>query len=411
MPFTADSFKNADTVTKQLLSSVNASTLTGPASGLRTAASSVSGAVGNLGSSLLAAGQSAFNSGLSALNQLGSFTTVTKFADNLRPPSPITQPRPEQFKGRIESPVGNLVYPKDQAPRYSITFIFEQFFKDSPLVPKKNRPSVSITLPMPSDLVDKFSAEYSNKDLGLLGKALQEGGVFNDLASGKIKGIGEKTGYAIGNQANKAGVYAVARSFIGEGSIAAAADRATGTTLNPYTALQFTGVGLRKHSFKFKLSPNSIDEALELQKIIRAFKERMLPEKNGLLFVFPDACKIQFTTPNMPYSFKTCYLESMSVNYAPSGKPSFFKGGEFATEVELSLEFGETEPVTRNDINDRGGDISGDGNPYASMSATTGLTTQGTTTATVSIGSNQGSRSGTGLSAIDNQDSPPIIGA
>jgi heme-binding NEAT domain protein len=52
----------------------------------------------------------------------------------------------------------------------------------------------------------------------------------------------------------------------------------------------------------------------------------------------------------MPYSFKNCYLKSMSVNYAPQGTPSFFKGGKYTTEAEISLEFGEVEPVTRNDV-------------------------------------------------------------
>ena len=51
----------------------------------------------------------------------------------------------------------------------------------------------------------------------------------------------------------------------------------------------------------------------------------------------------------MPYSFKNCYLKSMGVNYAPQGTPSFFKGGKHPTEAEISLEFGEVEPVTRQD--------------------------------------------------------------
>lgn len=40
----------------------------------------------------------------------------------------------------------------------------------------------------------------------------------------------------------------------------------------------------------------------------------------------------------------------MSVNYAPQGTPSFFKGGKYPTEAEISLEFGEVEPVTRDDV-------------------------------------------------------------
>jgi len=50
------------------------------------------------------------------------------------------------------------------------------------------------------------------------------------------------------------------------------------------------------------------------------------------------------------YYFKNCYLKSINVNYAPSGNPAFFIGGKNPVEVEITLEFGEIEPVTRNDI-------------------------------------------------------------
>jgi hypothetical protein len=40
----------------------------------------------------------------------------------------------------------------------------------------------------------------------------------------------------------------------------------------------------------------------------------------------------------------------MNVNYSPSGTPVFFLGGQHSAEVELSLDFGEIEPLSRNDI-------------------------------------------------------------
>ncbi len=84
----------------------------------------------------------------------------------------------------------------------------------------------------------------------------------------------------------------------------AAIDRVTGSILNPYQALQFQGIDLRSHSFRFRCSPNSEKEAEALKAIIQQFKIRMLPEKKGLLFNFPDICTIEFQTRNMPYSFK-----------------------------------------------------------------------------------------------------------
>lgn len=365
MAFNPNGYTNLDTVTQQYKSSYDGASSTASSFGLNTDGSSVLGSLNAMGEKLGNAGASVATSVKESLNQLGSFSTVSKFKDKFKLPNAAADlKKPELTKGKTTSPAGNLVYPKDIGP-YSITFFFNQYFKDSPLAPKKDRPVVSITLPMPADLVDKFSAQYSSKDLGFLGKVAFESGAFEKIAGGKID---EESAYDLGKKTSgmfkSENIYAGVRSFLGDSTLGTAADRATGTALNPYTALQFQGMGLRKHSFKFKLSPNSRDEAVVLQNIIRAFKERMLPEKNGLLFLVPDSCIITFNTPNVPYSFKTCFLENLTINYAPSGVPSFFKGGEFATEVDIMLEFGETEPVTRDDIEAGGGDITGTFAPY-----------------------------------------------
>lgn len=365
----ADSFKNADSVAQQLNNSFSGaqSTVSASVAGLQSTGSSLTGALSDIGSKLGDAGQSILSAGKAALDQLGSFTTVTKFADALGNPASLLSPSPESTRGATTTPPGVLKYPSDLG-NYYISFKFQQYFKDSPLAPKVNRETVTILLPMPSDLVDKFNATYSNKDLGVTGKLMQQAGLFDKVAQGDFSEQSFKeVGKGLGKQVTPQTGAALARTALGDTGIGAGIDRATGTVLNPFTALQFQSVGLRKHSFKFKLSPNSREEAIAVQKIIRTFKERMLPAKNGLLFLFPDTCVINFATPNVPYSMKTCFLESMSVNYAPNGVPSFFKGSEFMSEVEISLEFGETEPVTRDDILNKNGDITGDGKPFTSM--------------------------------------------
>lgn len=367
MAFNPGNFSNVSNISQQVESGI--SSVAGSAgnslSGLQSSASSLVGSVSDIGNKLLSSGQSLLTSGMKALEQLGSFTTVSKFAENLKPPSPIIDAKPEASRGKFTIPTSALVYPKDIGP-YCISFEFQQNFKSNALAPRTVSPSRLIYLPMPSDLVDKFNAQYSSKDLGILGKIAEMSGVMSDIQNNTLeaKSAGEK----LGRQVTPQNALAALRSAIGDTGVGAAIDRATGTTMNPFTALQFQSVGLRKHSFKFKFSPNSRDEALVLQEIIRTFKERMLPEKSGLLFLFPDTCVIKFIQPNMPYSFKTCFLESLSVNYAPSGTPSFFKGGEFASEVEIQLEFGEIEPVTREDITKAGGDITGSGQAYEAYS-------------------------------------------
>lgn len=364
----ADSFKNSDTVSQQLTDSFNgaSSSVASGIGGLQSAASGVLGSVSAIGSKLGSAGLAGLTAGKQALDQLGSFTTVSKFTENMKSPGNILSLSPESTKNKTTDGAKRLQYPKDLG-KYSISFTFQQTFKENALAPKRASSTAVISLPMPSDLVDKFNTSYSSKDLGFLGKIGMD--VYqNAEAGGFSKEAMKSAGEQLGAKVTPTNAYAAARTVLSDSSLAAAADRATGTTLNPFTALQFQTVNLRKHSFKYKFSPNSPEESKALKDIILEFKQRMLPEKNGLLFLFPDTCVIKFNTPNMPYSFKTCYLESFSVNYAPSGVPSFFKNGTDATEVEITLEFGETEPVTRDDMKGNG-DITGSGKPYESGSS------------------------------------------
>lgn len=262
---------------------------------------------------------------------------------------------PEVSRNRVTKIPDRLQFPLDLNRNFMV-FIFSDRFQENPVVKRKKRDTAYIYLPIPSNLVEQFGMQYSQKDLGVLGILEQSGaldqstlaGLANkDTAGETAKGVGKKMTEAL---ASPSGALAVARtvasSIPGGESAGAAIDRATGTILNPYSALQFEGVNLRKHSFTYKLSPNSQAESVVLQKIIQTFKERMHPKRNGLLYEFPDQCKILFASP-FSYPIRDCYLESMTVNYAPNGSPAFFKQGTHPVEVEISLQFGEIEPITR----------------------------------------------------------------
>jgi hypothetical protein len=239
---------------------------------------------------------------------------------------------------------------------YYIKFTFKSAYQKSTVFPRQEITQSSIFLPLPSDLSERYSVQYAEKQLGMAG-LLEESGLLKsaqDVLGGTMTtGKAQEAGRNLSNVVSQPGNLAyLARSGIKSVSdtAGAAIDRVTGSILNPYQALQFQGIDLRSHSFKFRCSPNSEKEAEALKAVIQQFKIRMLPEKAGLLFNFPDICTIEFQTRNMPYSFKNCYLKSMSVNYAPNGTPSFFKGGKYPTDAEISLEFGEVEPVTRGDV-------------------------------------------------------------
>ena len=313
------------------------------------------GVVSGISGKLKEAGASVSGAATAAYAQLGAFApSLTKFVDSLGTAEKIKDIRPEGKRGKLTESANQLQFPLDLG-HYYIKFTFKSAYANSAILPRKEVTQSTIFLPLPSELNERYSVQYAEKQLGMLG-LLEESGLLKsaqDMLTGTMNtGKARVTGENVANIVSQTGNLAyLARTGIKSISdnAGAAIDRATGSILNPYQALQFQGIDLRSHSFRFRCSPNSEKEAEALKAIIQQFKIRMLPEKNGLLFNFPDVCTIEFQTRNMPYSFKNCYLKSMSVNYAPQGAPSFFKGGKHPTEAEISLEFGEVEPVTRQD--------------------------------------------------------------
>ena len=81
----------------------------------------------------------------------------------------------------------------------------------------------------------------------------------------------------------------------------------------------------------------------------------MLPLKNNTseahMLDYPSIVKISLE-PNEDqlYKFKNCMLESVNVNYAPMGSPSFFRDSKYPTHIALDLSFQEVEIFTSNDI-------------------------------------------------------------
>jgi hypothetical protein len=68
---------------------------------------------------------------------------------------------------------------------------------------------------------------------------------------------------------------------------------------------------------------------------------------------FPDVVKIEMEPSNL-FIFKPMMIDNVSVNYAPSGSPSFFRGGDessdrYPTEMELSISLREIDIHTSSD--------------------------------------------------------------
>ena len=131
--------------------------------------------------------------------------------------------------------------------------------------------------------------------------------------------------------------------------------RTTGQVMNPNMELLFNGPSLRSFGFTFKLAPRTSQEAENIVKIIRLFKQKMAPVKSsGNLFLkSPDTWRIKYINGSggnheFLNKFKECAMMSASVNYTPDGRYATYSDGSMVS-YNLTLNFQEIEPVFNTD--------------------------------------------------------------
>ena len=234
------------------------------------------------------------------------------------------------------------------------------------------RTTDTIALYMPDTLAFSQSQSFPGLELGggmaaLLGAGVS--GIQNILNSDASNT--EKTNYALKN----------ATPFVlnALSKIAGEAGRAvfagfTGTTVNPMMEVVYSAPVFRGFRFDFMFYPRSRIEAKEVQNIIHRIRFHQAPEVlgnnsagglGGYFLVPPSEFDIKFyyngtENPNIP-PISTCVLETVDVDYAPSGFAAYEvleDGGEptigstgMPVGIRLGLVFKETQIITKYDVN------------------------------------------------------------
>jgi Tail-tube assembly protein len=243
---------------------------------------------------------------------------------------------------------GALIYPSEV--KYYAMFTFSAYERLNLGTNNKKLPTVSIVLPMPSNLEESFRVGYDTPALGpLVGTAADK--LRDMMGGGGSQTNGETSIVSTAQQVASLGIQK-AVSGVSE-SLEGALRRATGITPNPHLATIFRNVELRSHSFSYVLTPASESELRRVKEIVKQLRTRMLPamtQGSDIQFIFPDQCDITFG-PNKttPYKIKRCVLETLNVKYAPSGSPAFFKTGD-PVEVHIEMSFKEMDAFTREDM-------------------------------------------------------------
>ena len=229
-------------------------------------------------------------------------------------------------------------------------------------------PQETIQLPMQPQLSEATAVSWGGDTLN----EIQRAGA--DLAAGVIRDAGEgKIGEALsgmvsgvdaefsrllgGNGDAKAAVIAY---FAGQAVGANVIGRTTCQVINPNLELLFTGPNLRSFNFNFTLTPREPEEAKTIRKIIRAMKRNMTPRisDKDLFLKSPRIFELEYifgdNTEQHPYmnKFKPCACTNFTVNYTPDGSYMTYRGEPSMTSYQLSMSFGEIEPIYSHEYKD-----------------------------------------------------------
>lgn len=232
-----------------------------------------------------------------------------------------------------------------------------------------------VYLPIQSGIVDAISVDWGNGEIdpltaqfanaamgtmavaatGDLGKAAETfGGKIYDIVNKVVKNNSEMQKLAI----NK-----FTQNAIGTPGLIG---RSIGGAINNNLELLFNGPTLRSFTFNFKLTPREPDEAKMIKNIIRLFKRGMSPalSNSGLFLSAPNVFKIKYIytgkgDKNDPHPYlnkiKVAALRDFSVNYTPDGNYMTYGKDGSMTSYDLSMTFGEIDPVFAQDYEDEQG--------------------------------------------------------
>jgi hypothetical protein len=253
-------------------------------------------------------------------------------------------------------------FPGDLPSEYNLTvkmYPFKRLNKDNRSYVSGN-PHTVIKLPLPTNLVDAISLTYSEVSLGMIG-----GEVFSSLYRNFSENQGNYLQAISGTFEDMKGYYqdpmsgfrqALLRKLIG-GVIGEAGttamNLATGNVPNPHMAVSFQNVNLKRYNFSWRLSPNNVEESKELEDIVLNLQAGSLPRRGPFLLDFPDVVQLDMSPTGLFY-FKPMVIDSVVVNYAPSGVPSFFKNEDgtnkkYPTEINLEISLKELDIHTNDD--------------------------------------------------------------
>lgn len=249
---------------------------------------------------------------------------------------------PRLAKATPMSQTDFLSYPfEEELPNYIIFRANDVAGRNTDLLP-----DLKIKLYIPDGLNNNSSVTYETADIGAMAAAVATGAKGEDgsdnltgvQGEGLIKNIAERfarqTGEAVLGDAGKL------------------VNKVAGKAANPLRETFLKDVPFRTFNFAWQFKPKSRAEAQEVQRIITAFRLRMLPKtaENDLFLIYPPQWDVSFSKgikDRIEGYLPGMVCTSMAVDYAGGQKFSAFADG-YPTAVNLTIDFAETKILSRN---------------------------------------------------------------
>ena len=130
----------------------------------------------------------------------------------------------------------------------------------------------------------------------------------------------------------------------------------SGKVITPRMEMMFEGVGRRNFSFTFAFIPKSAEEAISIEKIIKTFKENMMPEYVGdsrREMKIPNTFDITYMHQNTENKYmnkiSSCFLQNMTVTYGGDRFTAYSPtdGSPPPQKSTISLDFTEIETLSK----------------------------------------------------------------
>ena len=228
--------------------------------------------------------------------------------------------------------------------------------------------SDAIALYMPPNLEFSYKADYRASETGAAGQFAKQFGVSSIKDTLTRLGTSGGTDFikeTIGEKLLK-DVPAQIGEFLGGGDITGVIRLSTQKALNPHLEAIFEKVNMREFSYTFRFTPKNEREVDTVDKIIKLFKFHMMPEKPidaaiGRYLTMPSEFEIHYMYKGVENTWlpfvSNSVLTNVSLSYGPGGQYQTFRpkatpdgNAPPPTEIEMKLDFMETEALTKEKI-------------------------------------------------------------